>query len=711
MVETVTALPIAQGASGSASTQGLEPGTEIKARVEANLPGGVIRLATADARIELRASAPLPPGAEVTVAVSGSKQLPEIRITLANILPKAPPPAIQPEAAGQASSGAPPPTGSNTILRADPTLTHLVQTFSTPDQAGGPGSVAARPVQAPGAQPPLPGSPQAAGPSQGGAVTGSQPQAPAASTQQGGAAQSAAGNPSLSTAAPVAAGQGAAATVPPVSAQSPQATVPGGQTAQGGGNPVLPPAAGQATAGISTASPAGTQAPQASPSAPQVGNSQAPSGQPPVLSGQPAAGATLSAASTATGAQPGAGQTVQGGVAGQGPAPAAVQLSSASGQGLAQTPTGAPAPGTQTAAQPGHSAGAATRGALPETPLSRAIPAQPYPAAAGGTARPSPAGETVPAGKSALQLAAAVVRQPLTEQQAGLGGMFAQVGALVSAQAAGQVSLPDTVAKAMQQILGLRLNPATSTPTGKDLQQAVRLSGQFSEVPAMRPGGSQQPLPDLKSALLSLKTLLQQLGAEPQVTRPAGQPAVPSRHAAPQGQTQQTASSFLAGNVPRNLQSLLQEVDSALARMRLTQLVNSGLAGDDRPQTAGRPMDLVLELPLALGQETAVMQMQIGRDGGGQDGEEETEPAWRLRFALDLTATGPLEAAISLRGGGTYTSLWVDRRETFDKLNALRDTMEAAFADAGLDLQELRLIRGLPPATAARYGALIDRQS
>ncbi|PVB60747.1 flagellar hook-length control protein FliK [Labrenzia sp. 011] len=353
---------------------------------------------------------------------------------------------------------------------------------------------------------------------------------------------------------------------------------------------------------------------------------------------------------------------------------------------------------------------ATLRSALPDTPLARAIPAQPYPATGGPRTQTGPAGDSVSTGGTALQQAAAVVRQPLAEQQAGLGGLFAQAGALMNAQAAGKVSLPDTVAKAMQQILGLRLNPATAG--GKDLQQAVRLSGQFREAQLLRPdGGGPQPLPDLKSALLSLKSLLQQLGAEAQVTRPAGQPAAPSRHAAPRGQAQQGASGYWAGNTPQNLQSLLQETDSALARMRLTQLVNSGLAGDERPQSAGRPMELVLDLPLALGQETAVMQMQIGRDGGGQDGEEDAEPAWRLRFAMDLTATGPLEAAISLRGGGTYASLWVDRRETFDQLNAVRDTMEAAFADAGLDLKELRLIRGLPPATAARYGALIDRQS
>jgi len=143
----------------------------------------------------------------------------------------------------------------------------------------------------------------------------------------------------------------------------------------------------------------------------------------------------------------------------------------------------------------------------------------------------------------------------------------------------------------------------------------------------------------------------------------------------------------------------------------MTQLVNSGLAGDERSSSAGRPLDLVLELPLSVGQETGVMQMQIGRDREGQGDNDDAEPAWRLRFALDLTATGPLEAAVSLRGGGTFVSLWVDRKGTFDGLNAMRETMEAAFADAGLALQELRLVRGLPQGTTVKFGSLVDRQS
>ncbi|MDN3718721.1 hypothetical protein QW131_04520 [Roseibium salinum] len=261
--------------------------------------------------------------------------------------------------------------------------------------------------------------------------------------------------------------------------------------------------------------------------------------------------------------------------------------------------------------------------------FSRAIPAQPYPAPAGPPV--SAGGEAVSGLQNPAQQVAALLRQPLAEQQAGFGALFAQVSSLMTTQAAGKASLPDPVVKAMQQILGLRLNSAQSL-TGKDLQQAVRLSGQFREAQAMRPGSGLQPLPDLKSALLSLKALLQQLGAEAQVSRPAGQPPVPSRHGAPQGQAQQGGSGHVAGSTPQNLQSLLQETDSALARMRLTQFVNSGLLSDEGPRAASRPMDIVLELPLALGHETAVMQMQVGRDGGGRDGEEEQEPAWRLRF-------------------------------------------------------------------------------
>jgi hypothetical protein len=120
-----------------------------------------------------------------------------------------------------------------------------------------------------------------------------------------------------------------------------------------------------------------------------------------------------------------------------------------------------------------------------------------------------------PAASTPVQQAAAALRQPLAEQQASLGNLFAQIGSLMSAQAAGKASVPDAVQKAMQQILGLRLNSGQPV-TGQSLQQAVRLSGQGGEGRLPLPAGAQQsPVPDLKTALLAFRGLLQSLGAEP----------------------------------------------------------------------------------------------------------------------------------------------------------------------------------------------------
>jgi len=482
---------------------------------------------------------------------------------------------------------------------------------------------------------------------------------------------------------------GAAAGVQPAPLQT--GSLPG-QTA-----PVLQPVPGQATVSSS------------------VSGAALPSGSP-LPSGGAVGGAGNVAGGTALPGQQPAGASSQAQIGNQAGLQGRVQTNAPAVAGPgAQSPAQAGvAPPGRGAALAALTSGAGGLGLEPGAAPVRTVSGQPYqqlgsqlPGAATGAnalqqgtaAKPGPAAQV-----------AGALQKPLAEQQAGLTSLFAQIGSLMNAQGAGNVALPDSVVKAMQQILGLRLNIGGG-PNAGDLQQAVRQSGQFREAQLALPAVGGSGAPDLKSALLSFKSLLQQLGARPEVSRPAGQPAAPSRHSAPQGQAPQSASGYWAGAAPQNLKALLKETDAALARLRLTQLSNTGLTRDSAPQAAAKPMDLVLELPLAIGQETAVMQMQIGRDGAGNQTGDESEPAWRLRFALDLTATGPLEAAISLRGGGTYASLWVDRKDTFDSLNAVRETMEAAFADAGLDLQELRLIRGLPPKTAAYYGAMVDRQS
>ena len=777
MVETVSASPLPQASGNGAVAQGLEPGTELKAKVEANLPGGVVRLATADAKLELRVPTPLPEGGEVTVTVSGTKQQPAILITVGKDQAQpqqqpSPAPSSQGQASqgqaaqgqttnGQASNGqaVQPPSQSDAgaslqpqsstataYPRPSPVLAHLVQVVSV-NAAPGQAVSTSPPLQqapAPGAQTPN-GVPSSAGGAQQGAAGSAAPAQSAAptgtGTQTAGNAAPPAGSVSqtsslvqTATIQPLGAasapnGAGPVAGQPQAGAAPPTAAQPSGAPAtaqpaspatsaagpvQPGGNIPVPASPGQAATspsppqpGQSVAQPAAASssagsaipnqpAPVATaPPAAQAGTSllgspssfaagrAGPSAQPSAQGSTPATAQTGGGATTGTipapaGAVPGAQTSAAGQATAQIPAqgPASVRVSNPS-QGIV-LPAGQsiPSPASGSQAVPSSASAVATTpsalaasqigtgtsnqvtgqpggallsaGAQPAT-LTRTATSQPYPAAAGVSVSLTAAAQGQAAVQQPANQIAQMLKQPLSEQQAGLGSLFAQIGSLMSAQGNGNVSLPDPVVKAMQQILGLRLSSAQA-PTAQDLQQAVRLSGQFREAQLSMPsaGQGQAALPDLKSALLSFKALLQQLGARSEISHPAGQPPAPSRHGPPQGQAQQTSSGFWAGAAAQNLQALLKETDSALARLRLTQLANTKLSRDDGPRAASRPMDLVVELPLAFGQETAVMQMQVGRDGAGNKGGRRRPglaPAVCARSDCDGTAGGCYQPA------------------------------------------------------------------
>ena len=81
MVETVSAQPLPAKTQGGTASQALEPGTELRAKVEANLPGGVVRLSSDTKSIDLRVPSPLPVGSNVTLSVSGTRQQPAVVLT------------------------------------------------------------------------------------------------------------------------------------------------------------------------------------------------------------------------------------------------------------------------------------------------------------------------------------------------------------------------------------------------------------------------------------------------------------------------------------------------------------------------------------------------------------------------------------------------------------------------------------------------------
>lgn len=318
-----------------------------------------------------------------------------------------------------------------------------------------------------------------------------------------------------------------------------------------------------------------------------------------------------------------------------------------------------------------------------------------------------------------LKQAADTVMPKLAEQQASLANLFAQLGALTGGQSQAGANLPEPVKQVMQQILGLQIRPDANGVSAKQVEAAVKNSGLFREAGLLRQAGTGQggaqslaQATDLKSLLINLRGLLQDLGARSGSSQPLVQPPIPSLKRSPHGQRPASTSSILAdGDEKSVLNRLAHDTDAALSRVRMHQMVSRGLGHEDHAMQ-GRSMDMTVDLPIMVNGQTAIVQMQVGRDPEGSQGEDgESGPGWRLRFALDLTDTGPMEAAISLRGGGTYVSLWVDRGDTLERLNEDKEQLEAAFAHAGLDLKELRFLRGLPRRTEARFGAMVDRQS
>ncbi|MDN3718720.1 hypothetical protein QW131_04515 [Roseibium salinum] len=285
MVKTVTALPLAQGTSSNAAVQGLEPGTELKARVEANLPGGVIRLAAADARIDLRVPAPLPVGAEVTITVSGSKQQPAIQITTSGAAEPARPSGqllqSQPGNLPGGASGQPATAVSSPIPRSDPALVHLVQTLGGSPQAAA-GTAASSGAPSPAPVPAAPPAQQAAGVPQGTSTAAGQPAA-APTPGQGPTVPASGTNMSPTVPVPGASSQpvpaAGAPTVSTTPGVAPQAATPAGNAPAATPGNVLPagglvPAAGRPGASV----PPGAASPSTAPQPPGTACSSAAAG-------------------------------------------------------------------------------------------------------------------------------------------------------------------------------------------------------------------------------------------------------------------------------------------------------------------------------------------------------------------------------------------------------------------------------------------------
>jgi hypothetical protein len=148
---------------------------------------------------------------------------------------------------------------------------------------------------------------------------------------------------------------------------------------------------------------------------------------------------------------------------------------------------------------------------------------------------------------------------------------------------------------------------------------------------------------------------------------------------------------------------LLHQTDAALSRLKLTQL--AAQPADAARAAIGAP-DFVVELPMLLGHELGVAQLQIQRDG--KRNERDAKRGWRVRFAVSFSVIGEVGAQIALMGKTANVLLWADRDATADALETMLPELEPALAARGLTVASVRLRRSAPPSERPASGHLLD---
>lgn len=288
-------------------------------------------------------------------------------------------------------------------------------------------------------------------------------------------------------------------------------------------------------------------------------------------------------------------------------------------------------------------------------------------------------------------------------------------GALTRILALGEADLgrlPPDLAAAIRDLQAARATP-DALKTAEGLQNAVQRSGLFLEANLAQAAG--QPVTaDLKSILLALRALTGTAESVPEPKAPGQRLAAPA------------APRLAPGEGDHARPEIARAVEGAVERLKLLQMASLPdhpeiRVTDDRTQ----PLRLALQIPLATqGPDrppTAMMGLmiehrpqaneaaryEIEKDGGG---ETETFP-WKVRIALDLEETGPVQAEIALRGQSVAVTLWAERQSMAalarDEIGALHE----ALTGAAFDVFRLEVKDGRPQGKAPRAGPLLDRRT
>jgi hypothetical protein len=193
------------------------------------------------------------------------------------------------------------------------------------------------------------------------------------------------------------------------------------------------------------------------------------------------------------------------------------------------------------------------------------------------------------------------------------------------------------------------------------------------------------------------------------VPAPAKPPVPPYRGGPMAAQPPALASTSVDAEPRAVAERLLADTDAALARHTLLQAASLPDGGDARADRADARW--TFDIPLATPQGTAIAQFEIARDGRRGVSADNSEPAWRARFSLDMEPMGPVHVQIALSHTRAAVTMWAERDESAARLREDAPLLAQALRDAELEPGDVLVRNGEPPRPAAAAGRFLDRAS
>lgn len=298
--------------------------------------------------------------------------------------------------------------------------------------------------------------------------------------------------------------------------------------------------------------------------------------------------------------------------------------------------------------------------------------------------------------------------------------------------------LPQNIRQAIQQVVQHSL-PLQSSMPAKDVQTAIKQSGQFLESTLAQSAKTATSAPTLSGDLkANLSRLLQQLSAlqqaqpntqakatQTQTTalvyeRPQASTQMPSGNPTPdhtkapqqllhpqQAHTAKAADTQQAQQLTQDsqnqiLQQLKGKATGALHSIQTQQLQHLQTQGESSNQWQ-------MTLPVYMEDQTLTLDLVIQKDASEhQDENADNNHDWQFFLHLDIPNLGPMKINVSLKNQQLTTCIIAEQQSTQQLLQAHADDLAQQLHTKDIQLHSFTCLHGKPRMPEQTLSALIE---